>query len=195
VPTAGIRYKGQSPRGIYFGRSSLILYDLLNEDSIGTARHEAIHFLRNQGLFSDKEWSTLKEASMKEGWLDRYNIGSRYDEMYKNRPGAEDIKYEESIAEAFREWAANKDELANDSPVAKIFQKLFDFLNSLKDRFAEIFGHVPTADELFQKVSSGEIGARASQGSAASAGPLFSMEELDNLKAESLGLDRKSFAN
>lgn len=195
VPTAGIRYKGAAPRGVFFGRSNLILYDLLGDSPASTARHEAIHFLKSQGLFSDKEWATLKEAATQEGWVDRYNINQRYDQLYAGRPGLEEMKFEESIAEAFREWATQDAEARRQySPVAQIFQKLWDFLQAIKGRMAEIFGHVPTADELFQKVASGEVGGRAMEGTGGSArGPMFSIDELDNLKASGLGLDLKTF--
>lgn len=189
VPTAGIRYGEAHPRGIYFPRSSLILYDLLDDDPVGTGRHEAIHFLRDQGLFSDREWATLKEAAMQEDWLGRYHIPERWARLNLTP----EKQFEESIAEAFREWASAKEgERRQYSPVAQIFQKLWNFLQGLKGRFAEIFGHVPTAEELFSKVSSGEIGERAAQGSSGG-GPLFSAEDLDNLKASGLGLDLKSF--
>lgn len=194
-PTAGIRYAGVAPRGAFFRKSNLILYDLLGDEPAGTARHEAIHFLKDQGLFSAKEWSTLKEASMQEGWLDRYNINSRYDQIYAGRPNLEEMKYEESIAEAFREWAGQTPEARRSySPVAQIFQKIWDFLQNIKGRMAEIFGHVPTADELFQRVASGEIGGRAMQGTGGSGPePLLSVDELDNLKASGVGLDLKTF--
>ncbi len=71
---------------------------------------------------------------------------------------------------------------------------IIGLLDKVRARFKELFGHEPTADELFQKVSSGEIGQRASLGSAGG-GLRFSMDELENLKASGLGLDSKTFAN
>jgi hypothetical protein len=191
VPSAGIDYSGiGKPRGIFYPKSSLIVYDLLGDDPIGTGRHEAIHFLKDQGLFSDKEWSTLSEAAQQEGWLDRYGINARYTHLDETQ------KTEEAIAEGFREWAKAADgERREHSPVAQIFQKIMDLLNGVKDRFKELFGHVPTADELFQKVGSGEVGQRANQGSAGGSAPKFSMDELENLKASGLGLDAKTFGN
>ncbi len=67
VPSAGINYTGLPGKtgGLYFARSNLIVYDLLGPDPLATGRHEAIHFLKDQGLFSDKEWKaqTLFTAS------------------------------------------------------------------------------------------------------------------------------------
>jgi hypothetical protein len=190
VPSAGIDYKGVGqPRGLYIPKAGLIVYDLLGEDPIGTGRHEAIHFLKDQGLFSDKEWNTLTEAAEQEGWKERYNIGDRYAKF------SPEVHTEEAIAEAFREWAKAKDgERREHSPVAQIFQKIMDLLDKIRGRFKELFGREPSADELFQKVSSGEIGERASMGTGGG-GPLFSMDELENLKASGLGLDSKTFAN
>src|SRR6185312_12734677 len=194
-PSAGIRYKGHTPQGMYFDRAPLILYDLLGDDPMGTARHEAMHFLRHEGLFTDAEWQTLTKAAQEEGWAQRYGIDRRYDEIYAGRKDLDELKNEESIVEAFREWAAQPEHARRAySPVAQIFQKLREFLQRIHDRFAEILGHEPTADELFQRVSSGDIGNRARQGTGGTAGePLFSIDELDNLKASGLGLDLKSF--
>ena len=191
VPSAGIDYAGVGqPRGVYIPKAGLIVYDLLGDDPVGTGRHEAIHFLKDQGLFSAKEWQTLSEAAEQEGWKERYNIADRYAAF---RP---ETQTEESIAEAFKEWANAAEEGRREhSPVAQIFQKIMALLDKIRGRFKELFGYEPTADELFSKISSGEIGQRAMQGTGGSAGgPLFSMDELENLKASGIGLDSKTFA-
>ncbi len=195
IPSAGIDYAGVGrPSGLYVSKANLIIYDLLGHDPLSTGRHESIHFLRDNGLFSDKEWETLSKTAQEEGWRQYFNIDSRY----PNVP--EEVKVEESIAEAFRAWATGKDagELQREySPVAKIFQKIMDLLDRIRARFTELFGHEPTADELFQKVSGGEVGQRAMQGTGGSGDVKFSMDdarnELENLKASGLGLDSKTY--
>ena len=188
VPVAGIRYGERTPMGVHFPRSGMMMYDLLGQDPVGVGRHEAIHFLRDQGLFTDKEWDTLKNAARDEGWHDRYGINERYASL------GHEARTEEAIAEGFREWAGTRDvDRTEISPVGKIFSKLWEFLQGVKQRFAEIFGRVPSADELFTRVQSGEIGSRASEGSAGGR-PQFSEEDhLDNLRASGLGLDLKTF--
>ena len=188
TPVAGIRYQGAVAHGVYMpgDRGPMILFDLLGPDPLGVGRHESIHWLYRQGLFSTDEWNTLKSAAKSEGWAERYNISGRYG---ATRP---EIQTEESIAEAFREWAGNKDARAADTPIGRIFQKLMEFLDRVKGRFAEIFGHEPTWEELFQKASAGEIGARAGA-RADGGGPAFSLDEMDNLRASGLGLDLKTF--
>ena len=189
IPTAGIRFAGRTPRGAYFPGSGMMVYDLLGDDPIGTGRHEAIHFLREQGLFTGPEWDTLTNTARDEGWADRHNINARYPNLSPER------KVEESIAEGFREWAKAREGARREySPVTQIFQKMWDLLQAVKGRMAEIFGHLPTKDELFSRVASGEIGERGAQGTAEGGAPRFSEEDhLDNLRASGLGLDLKSF--
>ena len=195
-PTVGIRYAkaNANARGMYMpnenGRVAHVLYDILGDDPVGTARHEAIHYLRHAGLFTDREWGTLTDAAREENWIDRYNIGNRY--AY-----APQHQVEESIAEAFREWAAQKDEARRQySPVAQIFQKMMDFLQRMKGYFQEALGVDPTQEQLFTRIQAGDIGRRVGGIDADMQNvPMASIEELDNIKADSLGLDRKSFAN
>jgi hypothetical protein len=52
---------------------------LLNpEAQIGVARHEAIHYLRQYGFLKPEEWAELGYAAIKNGWLDKYDINTRY---------------------------------------------------------------------------------------------------------------------
>lgn len=194
IPTAGLRYKDQAPAGAFLRSSRMgpaVFYDLLGDDPVGVARHESVHWLRDQGLITAREWGTLSRTAEEEGWHQRYGIEQRWGD----HAPSEDLKTEESVAEAFREWArTNEEGRRTYSPVAQIFQKISDFLYGMMDKISALFGREPTAADLFEKIASGEVGAR--EGSVSSStGPQFSMEEMDNLKADSLGLDRKSFAN
>ena len=82
----------------------MILWSMNGSDPIGTIRHEAIHHLRNDGFFKPDEWATLEKASKDEGWQKKYNITDRYAKQ------PEDIKTEESIAEAYRHWAQESED-------------------------------------------------------------------------------------
>lgn len=167
-----------------------ILVDLFSSDPVGYSRHEAIHHLRREGLFEPAEWDALVSAVDKEGWLDRYGIRDKYVEFGRA------AQYEEAIAEAFRDWAKSKDEIAQpDTLVTRAFQKIQELYERIKARLAEIFGREVSFDELFQRAYEGEIGAR--QGEAGVLEPRFAIEEtkakLDNLRAEAAGLDLVSW--
>lgn len=196
VPTAGLRYREGTPAGAYLRSSRMgptVFYDLLGDDPVGVARHESIHWLKDQGLITLREWNTLTSAAEAEGWHDRYGIRQRYaDSGYAHDSN---LMNEESVAEAFREWARTMDGTRREgTPVSGIFQKIKDFLTAMMGRISGVLGHQPTAEELFGKISSGEIGSRP--GSITSGvGPQFAMEDLDNLKASGLGLDLKTFQN
>lgn len=196
IPTAGLRYSGGAPAGAYLRASRMgpaVFYDLLGHDPIGVARHESIHWLRDQGLITPREWNTLTEAAHSEGWNDRYGITERYGDVPYAKDS--DLMNEESIAEAFREWARTAPEARREySPVAQVFQKLHDFLTQMMARVSQVLGHQPTAEEIFQQIHSGEVGTRAGAPDVTSSvGPQYAMEDLDNLKASGLGLDLKTF--
>ena len=173
--TAGLRQGGPAhgvfTPGMDASRGPWIVYDLLSDDPQGTARHEAIHWLYRQGLFTNAEWNVLNKAAETEGWQQRFSIDTRY-------PDANDyLKREESIAEGFREWMHNEEGRRVDTPVGRIFQKLLDFLNNVKDRFAKILGREPTFEDVFRRAASGEVGERG-QGQIVGPGqPAFSVGE------------------
>lgn len=152
---AGLRLKGGMIHGIYsrefVEQVPKIIVALDNSDAVGTARHEAIHHLRNYGFFKEAEWATLERAAREEGWVQKYNIDDRY---YDKGMG---LKLEEAIAEGYMEWG--KGRMPN-SKVEAIFQKLKDFLAGIKDKLKELLGRDFTWEEILQKVERGEVGRR-----------------------------------
>jgi hypothetical protein len=190
VLASDIRYEGiDGIRGVYHqapGEIAKILVNMHDFDATGIARHEAIHHLYREGFFKPEEWNSLIEASKAEGWIDRYQIADRYGE-HLNELGL----HEEAIAEAFRDWAKTRDQQPV-TPVTTIFQKLWDLMQRIKDRVAEILGREPTFNELFEQAFTGELAQRG-QGEVRP-GDMFSKGEVENqLKAEAAGLDAKSF--
>lgn len=196
---------GIHPLGLYIpGRLRMdggdlpsVLYNLFHPDAIGSARHEGVHVLRHAGFFTSDEWKTLTKTSMNEDWIGRYNIDSRYSDSPLW------LQNEESIAEAYRDWAKNKDsaeaKLRGETPITQIFAKMQALWEAIKSRVAQIFGREPTYQELFQAINSGDIAKRMQDvsGERAIRGPLFQKEiedQLNNVRAESMGLDAKSYA-
>lgn len=143
------------PGGIYIRYRDaypIILYSLDHGDSLGSARHEAIHHLRNYGFFKPEEWATLEQASKDNGWVDRFGIDRRYPE---GDPG---LKLEESIADAYKAWEAGVK--APTAEIHGVFEKMKAFFAALRKRLGELLGKDPTWEDIFQKVSTGEVGLR-----------------------------------
>ncbi|MDR3572257.1 MAG: hypothetical protein P4L50_00210 [Anaerolineaceae bacterium] len=190
MPVAGIYHEkiGSFPRGLmqpFQDQAPIILLNFLRDDPLGTGRHESVHVLRQWNLITDDEWNTLAKASADEGWIDRYDINSRY--HFANN----ELKTEESIAEAFKEWTKQADNIRPKTGVGAIFQKLWEFFEKIRTGLANVFGHEPTWQEIFDKMSSGEVGAREA-GTPRIEGAYDLREKMSvdtsNLKAESVGL-------
>ena len=158
---AAIHVQGQSLnqkiRGAYapqYDSASKIFYDMLGPDPVGIGRHESIHMLKDYGMFTREEWGTLERAATDEGWLDRYGINGRYPNL------GTAAKYEEAIAEGFREWAAEAEDVRPKTGIGAIFQKIWDFLDRIRQGMGKYLGREPTWEEVFQKTMSGEVGKR-----------------------------------
>ena len=195
IPTGKITTsRGSNPLGVFIShpdRLPDVLINLFGPDPIGTHRHESIHFLRQLGFFEPREWNQLIRSSIDEDWIGQHNIEDRYPTLTKAQ------QHEEAIAEAFRTWAANKDSAAN-AETSKIFQKIQEIWESVKDRLKSILGREPTFDDIFEKVYSGEVAGREPgppmhpdiyQGQE----PKFQEDWADKLRAEAVGLDEDTF--
>lgn len=147
---------GRRVQGAYLGysdRVALILLALNATDPVGTARHEAMHYLRQGGFFTHAEWEILKQAAIDGGWIERHGIGRRYEGQGLAR------MLEEAIAEQYSKvWAANSKNV--DRAVNTIFEKISKALAEILEGIERIIGRKPTADELFSRIESGEIGSR-----------------------------------
>lgn len=120
-------------------------------DNVGAARHEAIHHLRSYGFLNEKEWATLTKAAHDEGWLDKYDINKIYSEL------SDDKKLEEAVAQGYRFWAAGEKAKPE---VHGIFEKIKQFIETIKTKFKELAGKDLDWQEIFKKVDTGEIGSR-----------------------------------
>ena len=193
---AGIKYpgigEGQAIHGAFV--DGKILADLFGPDPVGFARHESIHYLRRSGLLTDGEWAALVKASRDEGWIQRYNIDDRYADL-----GLDELqKHEEAIAEAFRDWAKNREGQPK-TEVTGFFEKLQQLWESIKERLSQLFEREVTADELFTGIQRGDFAGAGEGGEVAfakSKAPDNAIQtQLDQLRANSLGLDAKTYKN
>lgn len=152
------QYRNQTiePTGVYLTHKEaypIILYSLEGTNPLYSARHEAIHHLRQYGFFNPQEWGILERAANESGWMDRFHIHDRYP------TGQLPLKLEEAIAEAYPAW---KNGLLGVHPEVKgIFAKMKAFFDGLRERIAQLLGKDPTWEDIFQRIDTGEIGSRA----------------------------------
>lgn len=123
------------------------------EHGVGVARHEAIHYLRQEGFFTSKEWTTLEKAASDNGWHEQYEIPKRYPHA------SESLGAEEAVAEAFRYWRSSKG-MRLPKGVREIFLKLDLALRQLAAGLRRVFGRDATAADIFTRAERGEVGSR-----------------------------------
>jgi predicted RNA methylase len=119
--------------GPYFGRS---------------LSHEAIHALRNLGVIGEGEWKTLEAAAVSKGWLAADEKRGNY---------APEQRTEEAIAEAFAAWS-EKGAQAPAGMIGRAWAKVRRFMEALRNAVAG--RGLRTAEGVFERICSGEIGAR-----------------------------------
>lgn len=135
----------------YKSRIPTIAFLANPEKAVGAVRHEAIHYLRQGGFFTHAEWETLKDAANYNDWINKHKIKERYEG--KSAPEM----LEEAIAEEFVAW--RKDPV-DEGAVAKIFRKIQELGDRVRDIIEKAIGTKEAADAIFEKVESGEVGAR-----------------------------------
>lgn len=139
-------------------RLPLLLVDMFSPDPIGTAHHEAIHFLRHAKLISPDEWRVLQNAALEGDWIHEHRIHERY------AGKSMDVQVEEAVAEQFRAWywaeAGKRADMAAKSPIARVFQKMADFWDGVKKSYREFTGKEPTPEDLFKDIHQGVMAER-----------------------------------
>jgi len=154
-----LQLKGTRIQGVYnqyWDQLPIIIVALDVHDPVGIARHEALHHLRAYGFIEDAEWTTLLKAAKDNDWIKRYDIHERY----AGQP--EEAQLEEAIADRLKDWRRNidLDEPDVKGPVRSTFKKLKDFLDAIRLRLSSLLGHEPTWQDIFDKIETGEVGAR-----------------------------------
>jgi hypothetical protein len=122
---------------------------LAGKDTPRAARHEAIHAMRELGLFTEPEWKLLSQASEKM-WREQYGI----DSLYEGFP--EWVKTEEGIAHAYSDWRAG--DLRIGGLIRRAFAKVRKFLEALANALRG--QGFQTVDDVFARVEGGEAGTR-----------------------------------
>ena len=147
----------QGAHGAYFQREApegvahIIAWALTAPDALHTASHEAIHYLRRAGFLRPEEWATLERAAHEQGW------GERTDARYPDLDP--EARTEEAIAERYADWAAGR-RAGTDTLVGRIFNRLTLLRAQLGALARRVLGRDATAEDIFGRVESGEVGRR-----------------------------------
>jgi hypothetical protein len=128
--------------GAYF--DNLIRVSLSSSDPIRTLNHEALHAMKDLGMFSPKEWATL-ESMAKSKWMKQYDIANP--DNYGNE--SQEIQLEEAIAHAFADYQKQ-------TPAVKtIANRIRKFLGQLRNL---LMGKgFRTTESVFQKAAEGKL--------------------------------------
>lgn len=154
ITAKDLTYQGQPIYGATYtdGPRTLIAWALDNPHPEHTGAHEAIHYLRNVGFFKPGEWKRLSQAAIDGNWLGKHDVDTRWSDL------DEASKIEESIAEEFADW--NGRQTTPPPEVRSIFGRLRNLLARVGKFIRSLFGKNATAEEIFRKVASGEVGSR-----------------------------------
>jgi hypothetical protein len=111
------------------------------------------------GLFTEKEWNTLKTAAKRNGWVETTGVRQAYEAVYKggmNDAEMNDLLIKEAIAEQYSEFHLNRKQFTG--TIASVFQRIKDFIARISS-FMRGEGF-QTADDVFTRIDEGELKAR-----------------------------------
>lgn len=138
--------------------------------------HEALHALKRLGVFTKGEWVTLEAAAERGGWIEKHGVRDRYPEM--DHVG----QIEEAIADEMGERAAAAP-VPGSTPsfIARMLAKVRSFMARLRNMLAR--RGFQTADDVFGKALSGEVGAREPGSRSEPIGPQTVGESMEAARA------------
>ena len=152
--------------GKYDHAKRLIQVALDSADPLGSFNHEVIHALIAAGLFSRREAAVLVRAADRLGWIERFRIITRYQDLGLSE------RTEEAIAEAFQEWG--KGYTDPPSYIARLFRRIRRFMGEVLIAM-RLEGLAPSmaAEVVFSRIHEGEVRAREGRGPRGTADPRY----------------------
>lgn len=157
------------------GRFIAVALEAPGRTPVETLGHEAVHALRDMGLFTRMEWAALERRAR----ADEKRTARAQDE-YPNL--SEPEQTEEVIADQFGEWLASRDRPGSIWSAA--MEKIRGFLAALR---SALRGHgFTTPESVFGRVASGKVGERTKPKSG---------EAVREAKARPSGVERIEKAN
>jgi hypothetical protein len=168
--------------GIYDPLRKAIHVAMDSMGPLGTLNHEAIHAFRNLGLFKPAEWAALTKKATEE-WIAKHEIEKKY---AKDNLTPEQ-KIEEAVAEAYRDYAANRGQ----GGLPKVaLDKIKNFLGSIKNWLRG--RGFTTADKVFSNIESGKLGARERGAAPAGTGEAPPMQKISTRYTPEFDAQRKA---
>ena len=153
--------------GEYVAEARLIKIAMDAADPLSILDHEAVHGLRDLGLFDDREWAILVRAAKA-----RPGLWESVERDYRPH-GYTESQLEEEVVARLVEWRSRQRRAHPQSGVERLLQRIGDFFRALAN-WARDLG-LQSPEGVLGRMDRGEIGARAPQGeaarSAAPAGP------------------------
>ena len=132
--------------GMFSPLERLIRVALDSKGRLETLHHEAIHAMRDMGLFKDPEWAALSKRA-KDEWIAKYEIKKKY----KDDNLTEEQEIEEAVAEAYADYVANKNQGGKT-------KTLFDRMRNLLRAVMDAVRGAP--EDVFRRIEKGEVGRR-----------------------------------
>jgi hypothetical protein len=138
--TRSLEGKTEDISGAYF--DNMIRVSLSSSDPIRTLNHEALHAMKDLGMFSNKEWKMLEDTA-KSKWMKQYDIAKGYGQETK------EIQLEEAIAHAFADYQKQK------PAIKALANRVRQFLGQLRNL---VMGKgFRTAESVFQRAAEGKL--------------------------------------
>jgi hypothetical protein len=139
--------QGQPVEGRYLKGVISVAMDAA--DPAGTARHEAVHFLREVGAIDAGAWRTLEKRAQQ--WRKDFNIDERYGDLSPAE------RTEEAIAEAYAAWGRGKLPKQAELAVRGVFNRIKQILAAVRDAVRKLFGQHATAEDVFAALEAGRF--------------------------------------
>lgn len=154
--------------GRYDPITNIIYIAAHSPDMVGTARHEALHLLRDLGVITDTQWDTLSAESAR--WRKKFNIDANYNpdnvldgDGNKVSPEMlEQVRQEEAVAAAYAEWL--RGDKTYTGRIKAAFERIRAFMDALRTR---LFASPETARAIFRDMDAGKMAPFASRALAA----------------------------
>jgi hypothetical protein len=148
------------------------------QEAVRVLRREAIKFFKDMGIFTEKEWNTLKSAAKRNGWVETAEVRKALAEA--GAPDADAIATT-AIAEQYSEFHLNQKQFTG--TIAAVFQRIKDFIARISS-FMRGEGF-QTADDVFTKIDEGEFKARFNEAFPEFA-PEVATDQLSDVAAQAL---------
>lgn len=150
-------------RGIY--RQSRKLIEIaMKGDVRWTLDHEAIHALKDAGLFRKTEWAALERAAKADA-VRMATIRDRYADMKLTEPQL----VEEAIADMYADWQLGKSETKGF--VRTAFERIRSFFAAIRNALTGL--GFQSADDVFATIDRGDLGSRTTEPAAEQAAETF----------------------